>query len=76
MRTLTAKNMKNMKRGTVSGLSHHDPSKIEKMASRFEVFANENPASDTKRKELIDKYMQEYFKEFSSSSSWEFGNNF
>lgn len=55
MRTLTAKNMKNMKRGTVSGLSHHDPSKIEKMASRFEVFANENPASDTKRKELIDK---------------------
>ena len=27
------------------------------------------------KKELIDKYMQEYLKEFSSSSSWEFANN-
>ena len=35
--------------------SHHDPAYLDSLAERFTVLPNENPASDAKREELIDK---------------------
>ncbi|MCI1936070.1 MAG: branched-chain amino acid aminotransferase [Bifidobacteriaceae bacterium] len=35
--------------------SHHDSAEITKLAQKFTVLPNENPASDAKRQELIDK---------------------
>ena len=35
--------------------NHHDPAELDKLAEKFTVLPNENPASDAKRAELIDK---------------------
>lgn len=35
--------------------NHHDPAELDKLTEKFTVLPNENPASDAKRAELIDK---------------------
>ena len=35
--------------------NHHDPAELDKLAEKFTVLPNDNPASDAKRAELIDK---------------------
>ena len=35
--------------------NHHDPAALDKLAEPFTVLPNDNPASDAKRQELIDK---------------------
>ena len=35
--------------------THHDPAALDKLTEAFTVLPNENPASDAKRNELIDK---------------------
>lgn len=35
--------------------SHHDSAEVTKMAKKFTVLPNENPATDARRQELIDK---------------------
>ena len=35
--------------------NHHDPAELDKLTEKFTVLPNDNPASDAKRAELIDK---------------------
>lgn len=35
--------------------NHHDSAELDKLAEKFTVLPNDNPASDAKRAELIDK---------------------
>jgi branched-chain amino acid aminotransferase len=39
----------------MSEQTHHDPSQLNTLAGKFNILPNDNPASDAKRKDLIDK---------------------